>query len=145
MPNSLELEAELKAAIGAYEGGSRGPEAGARVVAAFLAYGDIAAANDYAEEALRAHPDDVALLVFAAGAKTRASDLAGAEQLLRHAVRRAPRDPLVALDLGLVLCRQGRGAEAGEWLARAAAASVAPVAARAQRERASCGGASGHE
>jgi len=143
-PSSLELEAELRAAIDAYEG-SRGPEAGARVVAAFLADGDIAAASDYAQEALRAHPNDVPLLVFAAAARTRANDLPEAERLLRRAIRRAPRDPVVALDLGLVLCRLGRRTESYAWLERAAASPVAPVAARARRELRNCGDASGDQ
>ena len=137
--SSLELDAELKAAIDAYEGGSRGPDAGSRVVAALLADGDIAAANDYAQEALRAHPDDVPLLVFAAAARIGANDLAGAERLLRRAIRRAPRDPVVALDLGLVLCRLDRGTESRGWLERAAASRVAPLAARARRELGNCG------
>ena len=139
--SSIELEAELKVAIEAYESGSRGPEASARVVAALLANGDLAAANDYGEEGLRAHPNDVPLIVFVAVTKARASDLAAAERLLRRAARHAPRDPIVALDLGMVLCRQARGSEAQRWLERAAASPVAPIAARGWRELRSCEGA----
>jgi tetratricopeptide (TPR) repeat protein len=142
---SLELEAELKAATDAYEAGSRSPTASARLIAAFLADGDIAAANDFSREALRVHPNDVPLLVFAAVASSRANHMDEAEKLLRSAIRRAPNDPIVALDLGMVLCRQGRVDEARKWLKRAAASKVAPLAARAQRELGICGSASGRE
>jgi tetratricopeptide (TPR) repeat protein len=137
--STLELEAEVRAAIASYEGGSRGPDAAARLVAALLADGDVAAANDYAREALQAYPDHVPLLVFAAAAKTRANDLPGAERLLRRASRRAPRDPVVALDLGMLLCRSGNGADPRRWLEQAAASRAAHVAARARRELSSCG------
>ena len=136
--SSPELEAELRAAIQAYEAGSRDAMSSARVVAALLANGDVDAANDYGEEALRAHPDHVSLLVFVAAVKTRKNELPKAEQLLRHAIRQAPRDPLVALDLGLVLCQLGRGDESRKWLDRAAASNVPAVATRARRELASC-------
>ena len=138
-PSSLELEAEVRAAIASYEGGSRGPDATARLVAALLADGDVAAANDYAKEALQAYPDHVPLLVFAAAAKTRANDLPGAERLLRRASHRAPRDPVVALDLGMLLCRTGNGADPRLWLEQAAASRAVHVAARARRELGSCG------
>ena len=137
--SSLELEAELKTVIDAYEAGGRDAESSARVVASLLANGDVTAANDYGREALQTHPDDVRLLVFAASARIRSNDLPEAEQLLRRAIRRAPRDPIVALDLGMVLCAQGRGAEAKRWFERAAASKVAPIAARARRELQNCG------
>ncbi len=132
--SSLELDAEVKSAVGDYERGSRGPVSGARVVAALLATGEIDAARDYARECLRQHSTAVPLLVFAADAAFRANDVGGAEELLRRAAREAPRDPLVALDLGLVLRQQGRDAEARGLLSRAAEARVAPLAARARRE-----------
>jgi tetratricopeptide (TPR) repeat protein len=131
---SLALDRELKAAIEVYERGSRDPAAGARVVAALLANGEIEAAGDYAREGLRLHPDAVPLLVFGADARYRANDLAGAEALLRRAADRAPRDPLVALDLGLVLRQLGRSDEARRALQRASGTHVAPLSARARRE-----------
>lgn len=143
--NSVQLDDELRAAIDAYERGTKTAEKGARVVAGFLADGDVAAANDYAREALSAHPDDVPLLVFAAAARTRANDLPGAEHLLRGAIRRAPSDPVVALDLGLVLCMAGHGKEARTWFERAAASEVPAVATRARREMASCAATGGRD
>lgn len=136
--SSLELEAELKGATEAYETGSRDPATSARVVAALLASGDVATAHVYGQEALRAHPNSVPLLVFVAAVKTRMNQLSEAEQLLRHAIRQAPRDPIVALDLGMVLCRLGRGDESRRWLERTAASNVVAVAARARRELAHC-------
>lgn len=132
--SSLELDREVKSAIEGYESGSRGPDPGARVVAALLAAGEVETARAYARECLRQHPTAVPLLVFGADADYRANDLRGAEELLRAAAGRAPHDPLVALDLGLVLRRQGQDAEARRWLSRAAGSRLVPLATRATRE-----------
>jgi hypothetical protein len=131
---SLALDREIKATVESYEKGSRGADASARVVAALLAGGEVEAARDYAREGLQRYPHSVPLLVFGADADYRANDIAGAEARLRAAARRAPRDPLVELDLGLVLGRQGHQDEARRLLSRVANSRVAPLAARAARE-----------
>jgi tetratricopeptide (TPR) repeat protein len=131
---SSQLDEELRKAISRYEQGARDAGSGARVVAALLAGGEIETARDYARESLGRFPNAIPLLVFAADADYRANDLAGAEALLRRALHVAPHDPMVALDLGLVLRRLGRSAEARELLARAAGSRVASLAARASRE-----------
>lgn len=132
--SSLVLELEVKAAVDEYEHGTRGPEAAARAVAALLAAGEIEAARDYSRECLRRYPKAVPLLVFSADAGYRANDLGGAEELLRRARKIAPRDPIVALDLGLLLRERGRNAEAAQLLAEVAGDRLAPLAARARRE-----------
>lgn len=132
--SSLELDREMKAAVGSYESGLQGPDASGRVVAALLAVGEIEAARGYAREGLRRYPTAVPLLVFGADADYRANDIRGAEELLRRAADRAPRDPLVALDLGLVLRRQGQEDEARRLLSRVADSRILPLAARARHE-----------
>lgn len=132
------LEREREAAVAEYERGSRGAEAGARVVAALLATGELDAAGAYARECLRQHPDAVPLLVFAADVHYRADDLAGAAELLRHAARRAPGDPVVTLDLALVDRQLGNEAgalRALDRVARVTRGRDAALAARAKRER----------
>jgi len=133
-PGSPELERELRSSIEAYEEGSRGPEAGATAVAALLAAGEIDAARDYARECLRRYPDDVRLLVLGADAHYRSSDLGGAEALLRSARKHAPRDPVVALDLALVLRQAGKGDESRAILEHVSRSRLAPLASRAKRE-----------
>lgn len=131
---SPALERELQASIAAYEGGARSSESGARVVAALLASGETGAASDYANECLRADPGNVPLLVFAADARYRLNDPPGAEELLRRARAAAPRDPIVGLDLALVLRGQGREDEARRLIEQVKRTRVAPLAARAARE-----------
>jgi Flp pilus assembly protein TadD len=99
-----------------------------------LAAGDLEAASAYSREALRAHPEDARLLVLMADLKYRASDLAAAEMYLRTASHIAPRDPIVGLDLGLVLKERGNTREAREWFERVAASGPAPLAERARQE-----------
>jgi tetratricopeptide (TPR) repeat protein len=131
---SRELDEELRKAIALYERGARDAGSGARVVAALLAGGEIETARDYAREALHRYPDAVPLLVFAADAEYRLNDLAAAEVLLRRALQRAPRDPMVALDLGLVLRRLGRDTEARGLFAGVVDSPVSALSARARRE-----------
>jgi len=132
--SSIGLDQEVRRAVQDYERGPRSAEVCARVVAGLLAHGEIDAARDYARESLERHPDAVPLLVFAADASYRANDLAGAETLLRQAARRAPHDPMVALDLGLVLKQLGKGDESRQRLVKAADGRSAPIASRARRE-----------
>jgi hypothetical protein len=132
--SSLELDREMKAAVESYESGSRGPDDSGRVVAALLAHGEIEAARGYAREGLRKYPSAVPLLVFGAAADYRANDIGGAEELLRRAAGRAPHDPLVALDLGLVVRREGHEDEARRLLSRVADSRNVALAARARRE-----------
>jgi len=131
---SSELEREVQTTIDAYEDSARGPESGARVVAALLATGEVDAASDYSRECLRRRPRDVPLLVFAADAGYRSNNLAGAETLLRRAKEVAPRDPVVTLDLALVLRQSGKRDEARALLGHASRSRVGPIAARAKRE-----------
>mgnify|MGYP003693870345 CR=1 FL=1 len=133
-PVTLELKREVDVLVGQYERGSRGPVTSAQVVAALLGAGEFDAAGDYAREALLKHPDAVPLLVLAADVRYRANDVTGAEVLLRRARSRAPRDPLVALDLGLVLAQRDRGSEARGLLEQATHAGSPALAARARRE-----------
>jgi tetratricopeptide repeat protein/putative zinc finger protein len=127
------LDREIRDAIQEYEHGAPSPDAGARVVAALLAAGEIDAARDYAKECLKRSANHVPLLVFASDAYYRSNDLAGAEELLRNAVRHAPDDPLVALDLALVLEQAGREQEARSLLMRVTKSRVSPLATRAAR------------
>lgn len=129
-----DLEREVDGLVEHYERGDRSPAQAARVIEGLLAIDDLEAARAYAREALRNLPDDVTLLACAAVASYRSNDLAGAEQSLRRAQARAPGDPVVSLDLGLVLRARGSTRESAALLARAARGPSAPVAARAARE-----------
>ncbi len=131
---SIDLDREIRTAVDRYERSPGDAEVAAQLLASLLANGEVESANEYAREALRAHPRAVPLLVFAAEARVRRGDLTGAEELLRRGADRAPHDPLLALDLGLVLRRLGRESDARVALQRAARASTAPIAARAKRE-----------
>jgi hypothetical protein len=128
------LEREVDSLIAVYERGIRTSDVAVQVVQGLLALGDLGAARNYAREGLGRWSGDVALLTSAADVNYRASDLRAAEGLLRDALERAPRDPLVALDLALVLRQQGDVKESTALLARAARGSSPPVAARARRE-----------
>lgn len=131
---SIELEQEANAAIATYEHGHDSAEQAMRVVAALIATGDLDAARDYAREGLRRHPGDVRLLVLQAGVFDRDDDLARALAALREAHRRAPDDPVVTLDLALVLRQGGASAEAKALLERVAKSAVPALAERAARE-----------
>jgi len=131
---SPELMLEVGALTSSYERGERSADDAARLVTGLIATGDLEAANAYAREGLRGYPRDVRLLVLMADLKYRASDLAAAERYLRSASGIAPRDPLVSLDLALVLRERGNAREAGEWLERVAAHGPQPLAERARRE-----------
>ncbi len=131
---SPELESELRRALAAYEGGERDAEAGARLLAAFLAGGELDAAATYVEELLAAHPNHVPTLVLAADVEFRRSRLASAERLLSRALERSPRDPAVQLDLALVLRQRGREPEAQALLERALRGGDSAIAMRVRRE-----------
>ena len=131
---SLKLQREVQDLVHVYERGPRSARSCAQVVAGLLATGETDAANAYAREGLREHPRSVVLLVYAADTRYRANDLDAAEALLRRATAQAPGDPLVALDLALVLKQTGRVDEARVLLVRAADASAPGVVARARRE-----------
>jgi tetratricopeptide (TPR) repeat protein len=128
------LEREVDSLVAAYEHGHRNGANTTRVVQGLLALGDLDAARGYAREGLQRSPDDVALLTSAADVDYRSSDLASAEARLRAALRHAPRDPVVMLDLALVLRQRGGGAESDDLLARAGNGACEPVATRARHE-----------
>jgi len=131
---SLGLTHEVAELTARYEGGERSADGTTRLVAALLACGDLEAANAYAREGLRAYPADVRLLVLMAELRYRASDLVDAERHLRTAARIAPGDPVVGLDLALVVSERGDAAEARKWFERVAASGPPPLAARARQE-----------
>lgn len=128
------LEHEVDSLIAVYERGIRTSKIAVRVVQGLLAMDDLDAARNYAREGLSRWSGDVALLTSAADVDYRASDLRAAEGLLREALGRAPHDPVVALDLALVLRQQGNVGESAALLDRAAKGPSPPVAARARRE-----------
>ncbi len=128
------LARDVDSLRGAYEHARPTPELAAHLVAALLAAGDLDAARDYAIEAVRTYPDDVRVLVVAAAVRDRVSDLSGAEELLRHAVRLAPADPVATLDLALVLRQRGDSAEARDLLTRVARTRAGELSVRARRE-----------
>lgn len=129
-----ELDREVDALIVRYERGDRSPATAARLIEALLGIDDLDAARAYAGEALGRTPDDPSLLTCAAAAQYRSNDLAAAEGLLRTALSRAPGDPMVALDLGLVLRARGLSQPSAALLTRAAHGGSAPIAARARHE-----------
>lgn len=129
-----ELEQQANALLQSYEGGRRSAADAAGLVAALLAVSDLDGARTYAREGLRNHPRDVRLMVLYAAALQRDNDVAAAEAQLREAHRLAGRDPVVALDLALVLRQRGHDAEARKLLQQVARSRVAPLAGRAQRE-----------
>lgn len=131
--SSPGLDREVGTLLEEYEN-APSPERGARVLAGLLATGEIHAARAYAGECLNRFPRHVALLVFASDASFRANDLAEAEQRLRRAARLAPGDPVVALDLALVLRQLDREDEARPLLLRVSESRVPSLAARATRE-----------
>jgi hypothetical protein len=128
------LEREVDSLVVAYEGGERDVAHTTRVVAGLLAMDDLDAARGYAREGLLRSPGDVPLLTCAAAADYRRNDLGAAESRLRFALARAPHDPVVALDLALVLRQRGETTEAAQLLARAAHGTSPTVASRARRE-----------
>ena len=121
--------------IAAYEGGARAADAAAQLVTALVAGNDLDAARDYAREGLERHPGDPRLLVLAAAVSYRGSDLAQAAGLLRAARARAPRDPVVALDLAIVLRQRGEAPAADRLLAEVARSREPALAARARAEQ----------
>lgn len=129
-----ELEQQASALQQSYESGRRSADDTAVLVAALLAVSDVDGARTYAREGRRNHPRDVRLMLLNAAALQRDNDVAGAEAQLREAHRRAGGDPVVALDLALVLRQRGQAEEARELLQRVARSRVAPLAERAKRE-----------
>lgn len=127
------LAGEVERLIARYEGGEREAASCARVVTALLAAQDLPAARDYVREGLATHPDDVRLLVLQAGVLQRSNDLDGAVASLRRARVLAPADPLVALDLAILL-RQRGDAAATALFTEASRSRDRALAERARRE-----------
>jgi len=130
------LEREADSLIARYDPRTKSPEGAARVAVALLATNDPQAALDYLREGLRRNPRDVRLLVVQAAALDRGRDARGTEAVLREAYRIAPRDPLVSLDLAMVLRRRGESVESSSLLDGVARSNVRALAERAKRERA---------
>lgn len=85
-----------------------------------LTEGRLDEAYAWSREAVLQHPRFTAAINTLAVIYTRAGHLAAAEQTLRHAVARAPRDVTVLANLVHLLQRQGRAAEAAPWAAQLA-------------------------
>jgi tetratricopeptide (TPR) repeat protein len=136
------MRRSVDSCVSLYESGQRTPHVAYVAGAGCLALGQLDLARDYANEAIALHRSDPALLALAADIRLRSSDEAGAEQLLRRALRQRPRDPTLTLNLAIVLREQGRVSESCRLLKTLAhRARVDPVGARARslaRENPGC-------
>jgi tetratricopeptide (TPR) repeat protein len=132
--SSLELERELDDLLAEYESAPGHAARGVRLVGAFLAVGELDAARSYAREVLQRNPRHVPALVQAAAIEYRMNEPGRARELLQRASREAPRDPIVALDLALVLEQGGHADRARPLFEHAGRSRVKELAARAERE-----------
>ena len=130
---SVDLDRQLKESLADYERKPGDPRAGVRLVATLLAAGDVESAAPYASECLRAHPDDAAMLLWAAEIAMREDRLADAQRLVERAV--AIGDTRATLDLGIVRRERGDVAGAAASFERASRSTDAAIAARARAER----------
>jgi len=99
-----------------YERGRRSSDALYVLAAGLIASERLDLARDYVAEGRRRFPGDYRTLVLAGILAYRLRDLAGAERSLQAARERAPHDPLVLLDLGLVGLESGGGDRARSLL-----------------------------
>jgi len=90
-----------------YEGGHRSADALYELGAGLVASDRLDLARDYVAEGRRRFPADHRMLLLDGILAYRSHDLAEAERILEAARRRARRDPVVALDLGLVQLEKG--------------------------------------
>ena len=104
------------------------------VGAGCMSLGQLNLARDYALEGLERDPKHLALMLLAADIRLRSNDPAGAESLLRRALEERTNDPVVQLDLAIVLREQGRGPDADRMLrVLAARGGHVAIADRARR------------
>jgi tetratricopeptide (TPR) repeat protein len=129
-----EASAALEALRQRIEAGDRSLDRLYALAAGLIATDRIDLADDYLGEARDRTPQDHRFVVLAAIVASRRGEMAEAETLLLRARRLAPRDPTVALDLGLVAI-QTRGIKAARpYLFEASRQdSGSPVARRAAR------------
>jgi tetratricopeptide (TPR) repeat protein len=116
-----------------YESGPRTPHLAYVAGAGCLALGQLDLARDYTHEAIALYHSDPALLALAADIRLRSNDEAGAEELLRRALRHRPHDPTLTLNLAIVLREQGHLSESCHLLKTLARRSpIGPVGTRAR-------------
>jgi tetratricopeptide (TPR) repeat protein len=128
------LRTAVDSCVRLYEAGRMSSHLAYVVGAGSMSLGQLDLARDYALEGLERDPKDLSLMLLAADIRLRSNDPAGAESLLRRALEERTNDPIVQLDLAIVLREQGRESDADRMLrVLAARGDHVAIADRARR------------
>ena len=132
VPIDDELETSFKYLYDEYQGGNTSPDVAYWLAAGYLATGLVDAARDVCADARRVHPDDLRLSTLDAIIAYLDRDYDRSETLLRAALEKNPDDPVVGINLAIVLEDSGDAAGARDILDRVRADHMGtPFAARA--------------
>lgn len=133
-PPTEEAATSLENVRRRIEAGDRSPDGLYALSAGLIATGRLDLASDYLDEARRRRPQDHRFVVLAAIVAARRNEIVEAEHLLLQARHLEPRDPTVALNLGVVVERtQGLTAARPYLLEVIERAPDSPLAPRARR------------
>lgn len=132
VPVDAELETSLKYLYDEYRDGASSPDVAYWLSAGYLSTGQIDAARDVCAGARQTHPDDLRLMLIDGIIAYLDRDSDRSESLLRVALEKNPDDPVVGINLAIVLGNRGDAAEAREILVHVREQHVGtPFAARA--------------
>jgi len=133
-PSGRALEESLETLYGLFSHDKSNRGAAFWLITGYLATGRIKTALDFAREAQGLYPDDPDIITLSAVAAYVNGDYAGAETLFKKAAELDSENPVILVDLSLVLIDQNKADEARfilETVKRSRPDS--PVAKRAQR------------
>lgn len=132
VPVDDELETSLKYLYDEYRDGRGSSDVAYWLSAGYLSTGQIDAARDVCAEARETDPDDLRLMLIDGIIAYLDRDVVRSESLLRFALKKHPDDPVVGINLAIVLGNHGDAAEAREILIHVREKHVGtPFAARA--------------
>src|SRR5262249_42044350 len=115
-PSDVAADQATESLRQAYERGHRSNDVLYGLAAGLLATDRTDLARDYVEEGRRRFPADYRMQVLAGILAYRSRDFREGERWLEAARQRAPRDPVVLLDLGLVSLESGSNSRAQSLL-----------------------------
>jgi hypothetical protein len=137
VPIDDQLDVSLKYLYDEYQEGNASPDVAYWLSAGYLATGQVDAARVVCDGARVTHSDDLRLMTIDAIISYLESDNDRSETLLRHALAEHPDDPVIGINLAIVLGSAGEPEEALDILNRIRAEHEGtPFAARADSVRA---------
>lgn len=118
VPLDDPLNSSLTSLYEEYQGGSPSQDVAYWLVAGHVAAEQIDAARDFVADARKRFPDDLRIVIVEAIVAYLDGDYDRSENLLRRVLRSTPNDPVASINLGIVLGRQGKIADARDVLSR---------------------------